>query len=101
MVEFVDIVTSAGAIRGIAAGGVTSFLGVRYGESTGGVNRFAPPVPVKAWDGVREALEFGPAAPQIDTRLTSNGRMPEVLTMLYPRGGSPLEGGPISEDCRE
>lgn len=99
MTSYVDIDTTAGTLRGIDNAGVVSFLGVRYGESTAGASRFAPPVPVRPWTGAREVLEFGPAAPQVDTRLGSTGAMPAVLTLLYPRAGSPLEGGPISEDC--
>lgn len=99
MSAYVDIHTTAGTLRGITNAGVTSLLGVRYGESTAGEGRFAPPTPVQPWDGVRSALEFGPSAPQVDTRLGSDGVMSEVLTLLYPRTGSPLEGGPMGEDC--
>jgi para-nitrobenzyl esterase len=57
--------TSHGKLRGARENGVLSFKGVRYGETTGGANRFRPPVPVTPWAGARDALAFGSSAPQI------------------------------------
>ncbi|MGI4939590.1 MAG: carboxylesterase family protein, partial [Janthinobacterium lividum] len=56
--------TSHGQLRGLTSDGVLVFKGVRYGESTGGVNRFRPPVPVLPWAGVRDATAFAHSAPQ-------------------------------------
>lgn len=56
--------TTAGKIAGIRADGVLRFLGVPYGATTAGANRFRPPQPVTPWGGVREAVELGPRAPQ-------------------------------------
>src|SRR5262245_65883091 len=55
--------TAAGRIRGFIDGGVHVFKGVRYGEDTSS-RRFLPPTAVKPWTGVRDAIEFGPVAPQ-------------------------------------
>lgn len=93
------VAVDGGTIRGIDNAGVVSFLGVPYGASTAGENRFQRPQPVAPWTGVRDALTFGPSAPQVDTRSHSTGSAPRLLTLLYPRTGSPAEGGPISEDC--
>jgi para-nitrobenzyl esterase len=55
--------TSVGKLRGFLDDGVCAFKGVRYGvDST--TRRFLPPVAVPPWLGVREAIEFGPVAPQ-------------------------------------
>ncbi|WP_187264911.1 carboxylesterase/lipase family protein [Homoserinibacter sp. GY 40078] len=95
----VEVTTRHGRLRGVEHRGAVSFLGVPYGASTGGANRFRPPQPVEPWEGVRDATVFGPAAPQNDTRLTADGTWIDVITMMYPRTGSPTEGGAMSEDC--
>jgi para-nitrobenzyl esterase len=56
--------TTHGRLRGTDGGGVVSFKGVRYGQSTAGANRFRPPVPPTAWAGVQDAVEWGNSAPQ-------------------------------------
>ncbi|MEQ5806025.1 carboxylesterase family protein [Alteromonas sp. NFXS44] len=37
-----------------------AFLGVPYAASTGGENRWRPPQPASAWQGMRDATHFGP-----------------------------------------
>lgn len=51
--------TQYGKLRGRVSGGLASFLGVRYGADTGGMNRFMPPQPVTPWSGIRDALAPG------------------------------------------
>ncbi len=65
-----SIVTTAnGKIRGAIEGKVHAFKGVPYGASTAGEGRFLPPEKPQSWTGVRNALELGPASPQIPSRL--------------------------------
>jgi para-nitrobenzyl esterase len=52
--------TEQGSVRGVAAGGVVAFKGIPYAAPPFGANRFAPPAPAPAWDGVREAAAYGP-----------------------------------------
>jgi para-nitrobenzyl esterase len=57
--------TSAGKVRGTLAGDIRTFKGIPYGGNTGGQNRFMPPTKPVAWTGVRDALAYGPSAPQV------------------------------------
>jgi carboxylesterase type B len=56
--------TAQGKVRGRSRDGVAAFLGIPYAQAPFGANRFAPPRPVPAWDGVRDALAYGPTAPK-------------------------------------
>lgn len=56
--------TDSGKLRGESREGIHAFLGIPYGASTGDANRFLSPRPPQPWSGVREALRYGPAAPQ-------------------------------------
>src|SRR5262249_29418609 len=59
--------TACGRLRGLRDGGCLSFRGIPYAQPPLGDRRFRPPEPPVARDGVREARDFGPAAPQITT----------------------------------
>lgn len=61
--SFSDARTTTGVIRGVRESGIHVFKGVHYGADTSS-SRFQPPRPPAPWSGVREALEFGPPAPQ-------------------------------------
>ncbi len=45
---------------GVAAGAVAVFRGIPYAAPPVGARRFAAPSAPRAWDGVRETVEFGP-----------------------------------------
>lgn len=55
--------TTAGRIRGRVVDGIRIFKGVRYGADTS-TRRFLAPARPEPWTGVRDALDFGPIAPQ-------------------------------------
>ena len=74
--------TASGKIRGLVVEDIKIFKGVPYGGTTAGTNRFMPPTKPAAWTGVRDAVAYGPTAPQ------SRGNGPE-------RAAVPAE----SEDC--
>ncbi len=70
------IQTPLGALRGRERNGCRQFLGIRYGQPTGGERRFHPPEPVKPWDGICDATRFGASAPQ----------PPRAADSVLPRG---------------
>jgi para-nitrobenzyl esterase len=78
---------SSGRIRGSIDRGVRAFKGVPYGAPTGGANRFMPPLKPQSWTGVRDAIAYGPRAPQ-------------PFRPMIPEIGDALTGsGPMDEDC--
>ena len=75
--------TAYGRVKGYLERDVHHFLGVRYGASTEGRNRFVPPQKPQPWAGVQDALVFGNSASQ---------RNPDQT-------GAPAPGPAESEDC--
>ncbi len=77
-----DVVrTRAGEVRGVVSTGGVAFKGIPYAIA----GRFLSPDPVQPWDGVLDALAFGPSCPQL---------VPAPL----PGGPQPIDGNQ-SEDC--
>jgi para-nitrobenzyl esterase len=58
--------TAFGKVRVVDTDGIKTFKGIPYGANTTGKNRFMPPVDPAKWTGVRDALAFGPSAPQTE-----------------------------------
>lgn len=74
----------AGAVHGEVNGDLQVFRGIPYAQAPTGWRRWKPPVAMKAWKGVREAVQFGPACIQPQSRAGS------IYAQQYPA---------VSEDC--
>src|SRR3546814_3255724 len=81
-----------------------AFLGIPYAESTGGANRWKPPVPRRPWSDTLAAVQFGalctqtakkPDASTPGTKHTHKLPVPRV----HPAEGAYVQPPPESEDC--
>jgi para-nitrobenzyl esterase len=76
--------TKQGNIEGSFENGLFIFRGIPYAAPPAGEWRWMPPQPVKPWNGIRSALQFGPIAPQ-------NSPPPGIMGEREPE--------PQNEDC--
>lgn len=79
--ESAIVTVKQGKIRGAQIGKVQRWLGIPYGDDTGGANRFMAPRPAKSWPGVRDAFTYGAACPQ--AAAGPGGRMSFLLDHRY------------------
>jgi para-nitrobenzyl esterase len=70
--------TQQGAVHGSVADEVVAFKGIPYAAPPLGPNRFQPPRPAELWDGVREALNYGPTAPKAPYAPPFDVLIPEI-----------------------
>jgi para-nitrobenzyl esterase len=56
--------TVDGKVRGLVSDGVASFRGICYAAPPFGPSRMRAPVRPEAWDGVRDAVAYGPTVPK-------------------------------------
>ncbi|MGD1119149.1 MAG: carboxylesterase/lipase family protein [Dehalococcoidales bacterium] len=80
--------TKSGKLEGYDANGLFIFKGIPYAAPPLGDLRWMPPQPVKPWDGVRPAKEYGAICPQ--NAMPVNAAMPGM-----PDFGKQAQ----SEDC--
>ena len=68
-----------GEVRGVSWPGVVAFKGIPYAAAPFGPNRFGIPAPAQGWDGVRDALHYGPTAPKAPYRPPFDVLLPEPV----------------------
>jgi para-nitrobenzyl esterase len=85
-----DVLITGGRIEGSeethAGASLAVFRGIPYAEPPVGPRRWQPPEAVRPWAGTRQAIQFGPAAPQS-----------AALATALPIAA--MEAGPTDEDC--
>jgi para-nitrobenzyl esterase len=92
------IATDHGTVQGNSAAGVRAFLGIPFGATTAGDNRWKPPQPAAPWSKTRDATAYGPSCAQIfqdnEDCLTLNVWSPDpapkspLPTMVWIYGGA-------------
>jgi para-nitrobenzyl esterase len=71
--------TRQGAVRGRIVEGVASFKGIPYSAPPFGAYRFRPPQKAAPWDGVRDALNYGPTVVKPPFISLSDDLIPEPV----------------------
>lgn len=76
--------TKAGKLRGFCLDGIYTFHGIKYADA----KRFQAPVPVKSWEGIKNATNYGYISP------TSGSPAPSSEIFI------PHRFWPADEDCQ-
>jgi carboxylesterase type B len=89
--------TQSGAVSGVQADGVDSYLGIPYAAPPVGELRWSPPEPPASWDGVRAADAYGNRCPATES---TNGPRSETEDCLFvnvqrPAGTTPEDRLPV------
>ena len=101
--------TKYGAVKGECRDGVYIWRGIPYAAAPEGENRFRAPLPPNSWEGVRNAVEFGPSCPQggrsrrrsvirdmsedcLSLNIWSPGKSTKKPVFFYIHGGTFIEG---------
>src|SRR5437870_2474745 len=69
------VTTTGGKVSGRVENGIHVFRGIPYGEDTK-KTRFKAPLPVAAWTGVKECVEWSTRTPQMMGERTARGAAP-------------------------
>ena len=71
--------TVNGKVRGLESDGVASFKGISYAAPPFGQNRLRPPARPEAWDGVQDAIAYGPTVPKAPYPAPYDALLPEPV----------------------
>ncbi len=94
-----DVVKTAnGSVEGVTEpSGIHVYRGIPFGAPPTGELRWKPPQPVKNWEGVRKAAQFGPRCMQApifgDMNFRSNGMSEDCLYLNVWTPAAAAQGG--------
>ena len=95
----VTVRTPLGDIRGLSDGEIAIFRGIPYAEPPVGELAYAPTQPVGKWDGVLDAMKFGPIPTQITDAKPGSVSMSDAacltLNIWAPASARPGDGLPV------
>ncbi len=77
-----QVKVDTGKLKGASQDGIVAFKGIPFAQPPTGDNRWRAPQPVKKWDGVRDATQYGP----------------DCMQLPFPSDAAPLGATP-KEDC--
>ena len=89
------VMTEGGALRGVTAGGATSFKGIPFAAPPTGPLRFRPPAPAAAWSGVRDAAAFGPICSQLNDAGAATGAEACLFLNVWTPAQAPVSPLPV------
>ena len=78
-VEYPVVTTAKGKLMGLRKGKINIFRGIPYATA----QRFHFPEPVRPWNGCRDALDYGPACPELNTDISPVGYL--IPTYYMPQ----------------
>ena len=91
-----QVKTQYGVLEGFEEDGVKKFLGVPFAQAPVGELRWKAPQPVQAWEGVREAKQFGNDPMQLDIfgdmQFRGPGTADALPVLIYFNGGGLVAG---------
>ena len=97
--EKTDVIkTTTGRLRGYLENGLAVFKGIPYAQPPVGNLRFRDTVEKEPWEGILEAVEFSPIAPQTllpDHPLVSHPQSEDCLTLNIWTPGCDAEKRPV------
>ncbi|MCD8124090.1 MAG: carboxylesterase/lipase family protein [Lachnospiraceae bacterium] len=82
--------TTSGAVRGILRDGLVEYLGIPYAKPPVGALRFRRAQAVEPWDGVFDAVKYGPEAIQNDEGVDKGSENCLTLNIQRPAEGEKL-----------
>ena len=85
----------SGALRGVIEGNIRAYRGIPFAAPPLGDLRWKPPAPPVAWQGVRDASQFGSVCTQIDFNLELVGEEDCLFVNVFTASPAPKSKQPV------